>query len=458
MRKALAKPSRTVSVRLWNLLERRAELLARFAQLSSSGRGMERALLDSAPTTLPTDAGIALATQALSLKLVMLHAACCAASLPPEEAIARHLADAPFDAASLALAAGRAKGAELVDAALAHGEPQLLEMAVASVAAKPNLLRRLDASDSRWRAIWLGALELNPGVNSGIAKPDAVIATLLDGILEGRIADAALLDALSRTDQANLLAYSRREELWAAIPEPARSRLLAATAVGWLAEAELGEVRACEGALAEEVTRPERLDSVLDRLVTDPGRAFSLFRSLSNVGEARFARWFAQVQARGPKFAAADAASLGRLVAARGWEGVARGIADAITDCGRSDLRPAVEYIVDMVGWTRRWYLDEFGNSTPISAKWQILLELLLELYGRGPWDTGIWRRADGKDKDVPKGDSGAEVWGKVIDAARKGKGAIEVPKLIRVMDEDYPHHPGVRKFRRDAQFGGGWW
>jgi|GEM_PF-2246020 len=458
MRKALAKPSRTVAVRLWNLLERRAELLARFAQLSSSGRGLERALLDAAPTTLPKDAGIALAAQALSLRLVMLHAACCAASLPPEEAIARHLADAPFDAASLALAAGKAKGAELVDAALAHGEPQLLGMAVAAVAARPNLLRRLEVADSRWRAIWLGALELNPEVNSGIAKPDAAMAALLDGMLEGRIADAALLDALSRTDQANLLGYSRRGEVWPAIPEPARSRLLAATADGWLAEAELGELHVCEEALATEIGRPERLDPALDRMVPTPGLAFPVFRALQKVGEGRFAQWMGKVMERGPQFASEDATALGRLVASRGWDGVARAIADAITGSGRSDLRPAVEYIVDMVGMTRRWYLDEFGRTTPLSAKWQILLEVLLELYGHGPGDTSIWRRAGGKDKDVPKGSTGADIWRKVIDAAQKGKSDIDVSKLIRVMDEDYPHHPTVSKFRRDAQFGGGWW
>jgi hypothetical protein len=330
-------------------------------------------------------------------------------------------------------------------------------MAVAAVAGSPNLLRRLEVADSRWRAIWLGALELNHRVNSGITKPEAAMAAFLDGILDGRIADAALADALSSTDQANLLGYARREELWPLLAEPARSRFRMATATEWLLAAERGEEHSCEQALAEEIARPERLDPTLDRLVMHPDLGLPIFRALPQVPEMRFARWLAQVLARGPKFAVADAAALGRVVAARSWDDVAKAIADAITDAGRSDLQPAVEYIIDMVGMTRRWYLDELGNSTPLSAKWQILLELLLELYGYGPSDTQIWRRAGGKDKDVPKGSSGADIWRKVVDAARKGKGDIEVSRLIRVMNEDYPHHPSVRKFRRDAQFGGGW-
>ncbi len=457
MRKALSAPSRVVATRLWSLLARRAELLARFAQLSTSRGGLERALVDTTPATLPKDSGATLAAQSLSLKMVMLHAACCAANLTPEEAIERHLTDAPFDAASLALAAGKAKGPELVAAALAHSEPQLLAMAVEAAAGRPNLLRRLEVADSRWRAIWLGALRLNPRANSGLAKPDAAVAALLDGILDGRIADAALVDALSSTNEANLLGYARRDEVWPSLADPARSRFRAATATEWLLAAERGEENACEEALAEEIAKPERLDPTLDRLVASPALAFPIFRALPQVREARFTQWLRQVLTRGPRFAVTDAAALGRLVAARSWEDAAKAIADAITDAGRSDLRPAVEYIVDMVGMTRRWYLDELGNSTPLSAKWQILLELLLELYGHGPSDTEIWRRAGGKDKDVPKGSSGADIWRKIVDAALKGKGDIEVSRLIVVMHEDYPHHPSVRKFSRDTQFGGGW-
>jgi hypothetical protein len=454
LRAALSPPSATVAKRLWNLLERRPELLTRLARLSANQSELERALVAAAPVRLTADTGAALAGQSIALRMVSLHAACCAASLPAEEAIDRHLTDAPFDAASLALAASKAKGQELIAATLTHSEPQLLAMAIKSVAERPALLRKLEVADAQWRAIWVGALELNPDVNAGLSKAEAVIAELLDAVIDRRIADAPLLERLSATPQANLLGYRQRAALWPLLVEPALSRFRQSTAAGWLSAAERGEDCACEAPLAEEVVQPHRLDPTLDRLVGRPGTAFPLFRALPSIREARFAQWFGQVLARGPRFTVDDAAALGRLVAARSWRDVARSIADAITDSGRSDLRPAVEYIVEMVGTIRRWYLDETGSSTPVSAKWQVLLELLLELYGFGPRDTRIWQRAGGKDKDVPKGSSGADIWRKIISDAQKGKGDISVSNLVRVMYEDYPYHRAVEKLRWDSQFG----
>jgi hypothetical protein len=149
-----------------------------------------------------------------------------------------------------------------------------------------------------------------------------------------------------------------------------------------------------------------------------------------------------------------DAESLGRLVSSRSWSSAACAIADAITNDGRRDLRPSVDYIVELIGFWRRYDLDELGSSMPLAAKWQVLEEVTLELYGFGPGDTRLWQRAGGKDKDIPKAKSGAEAWQKVFADAKKGKGVVDIRELIKYMHEDYRHHRTLQKLRSDPAFG----
>jgi hypothetical protein len=447
-----------VSAALWRALGARPSILTTIGGPDAGRRKiLEQTLLRSCPKSIPLKQAEAIAVQALNAQLVSVHAACCAASMPPQEAMRRHLAEAHADEHSLAIAARKASGADRVAVALENDDPVSLALAASQAAKDPALLRNLDVHDLRWRALWSAAMRISPKAISGPAESALTVAAFFDGLINGAIDDDELVEAISRTDRADLTSYPSRSQLWASVRQPALDRFLTATADAAIVKLERGEDIPIDDVLAGWIVEPLRLDPVLVRLTANVEIGVSLFRILSRLDEARFQRWLQSALSRGRPMSAAEAEAVGRLVAARNWTRIANGLADAIIDHGRGDLNGAIDYIVEMIGMIRRYYLDESGSRTPDAAKWQILEELVLELYGYGPQDGALWRRSGGKDGDVPKGRTGGDVWRKALADARKGKGAIDVSRLLGTMATDYPRNATLSKLRYDPLFRKGW-
>jgi hypothetical protein len=450
---AIARPTADIARALWLVLASRPTLLALFAQRNGPARKLEAMLVANTPTRLGTAPAEVIASVALSLGMISLHAACCAASLPPVEAIRLHIAKAPFDAESLAVAAKNAKGRDLVAVAIEEEDHKTLALAGKAAADAPTLLQKLDVGVPRWRALWSEALRFDLGAAAGPADPPRAVAKLLDGLIDGSIKDTTLIEALGATPLADLSHYDGRSEIWSKLSPGVREHYLNATADGWVRAIESGEDQVCDPDLAEKVMRPERLDPALSRLAAVPARGCNLFRALPVLSEALFIRWLGTVLLRHHQLGSEDVLSIGRLVASRSWRYAARGLADAVLDDQRHELRPAIDYFTDLIGLIQQYRLDAWGSTTPKSARWRILEEVTVELYGHGPGDGRVWQRAGGKDSDIPRGKTGADMWRRAIGEAEKGKGDIDIPRLIKVMAEDYPHHRALQKMRWDSAF-----
>ena len=456
LRQALAKPTEAEAGLLWVAMRVRPSLLGELLGLAGPTRRLAASLVAGAPARLEAGLADTLAGEARDLRIWELHAVCCARSLPPLEAVRRHLREAQADARSLAIAASGAEGADLVTIAVESDDELTLAPAAEAAAESPALLGGIDVDQPRWRALWARALAISPAAAAGPKAPSATVLQLMDGVVDGRVADPDLLLALSGTALADVARYPRREELWPKLPPTALQRFLGASADGFLSAVEAGEEVACDNMLADEVMLAARLDPALARLAASPGRGCLLFRTLPALGEHRFQQWFRLVLARTRPVTGPDAQALGRLIASRNWDDAARELADVIIDGGRADLRPAVDYVVELIGWFRRYYLDEQGNSIPVAAKWRILEDIALELYGYGPGDGGLWQRAGGKESDIPKLDTGKASWRKVLGDAEKGKADVDVGKLLKTMGDDYPNHRMLGRLRYDPLFRSG--
>tara|TARA_R110002072_G_scaffold38314_20_gene111052 strand:- start:27219 stop:29699 length:2481 start_codon:yes stop_codon:yes gene_type:complete len=458
VRSALGKPTQAMAAALWGAVTMDPTLLATLAGKSKRTRSaLEGALVSYPPVDLAAASAEKIAAAASELEMPSLHALVCAMGFAPLEAIRRHMLEAQADAQTLAIAALRASAADLVAAALEHDDELTLALGAQAAADAPKLLRRIDVADGRWRDLWAGALAIDIAAASGPINPDKALTLIFDGVIEGSVVADDLLAAISVTPLAALVDYPRRAELWPRVREPARGRLIAATAEAWLARIEAGDDVVSDAVLSEAVADPVRLEPTLRRLTGTVVSGCRLVRALPQLTERRFERWLSEVLRRGQSLASEEAEALGRLVAARHWDPTAERIAIAITDEDRSDLRPAVDFIIDRLSYYRRYLLDETFSRTPLAAKWQILEEVALELYPWGPGDESLWRRAGGKESDIPKAPTGADAWRKVMNDAQKGRGAVNFGRLIKVMHDDFPHNRALSKLRWDSAFGFGW-
>ncbi len=449
---ALAKPSDVVVAGVWRVLRQEPSLLL---GLASERRAsvLDRPLALAVPDTLDAAVAEVLLDGTSSLGMALSNAATCAASLPPVQAIIRHLDGFEGTVESIGLASARATPAQVVSAALRHDHPVMQAVASEAAAADISLLCALDPAMPGWRTLWSSTLQLNLDAWEGPANPQRASELLLDYVADGLEADQ-LLDKLCRTPLANVLTHPRRAELWHRLPETARGGFLDATTNAWIAEVEAGrDAGPIEPPLADTVASPDRLDSLLGRLVRDPAAGCAVFRALPRLDERAFVAWLARLVNDAPAASEEGAAAIGRLAASRSWNDAAHQIARAVLDRGRNDFRPALSFIKDMLGFFTSWALDVLGEHPSSEAKWRILEDVACDLYGYGPGDQGLWTRAGGKEADIPKATTGRDGWRIVIAAAEYGKGRVDVDRLIEVMRDDHPNHWALDKMRKDPLF-----
>lgn len=442
-----------VAPALWRVVQLHPTALAHLYEQFGKQSRLESALVGAVPKTLSLENGKALAATSVKLGLVRLHAACCGAFLAPVDAVLQHVADVSFDSKSIQIAACKASESDWVEIAVIGTDEATLTIAAEKCAAKPGLLKHLDILNPRWRSLWLRSLQRNVDAWTGPSKPKAAMAKLLDGVAGRVIKDIGLIQALSGTPLANLLDYPRRTEVWSHLPATSRHTYLAATADAWLASFIDGTDQDLEDELAALLAEPGRLNPTLEQLVGSPSRGCALFRTLPQLTERIFSEWLEKVLNQASRLDKSDSEAVGRLIAAKNWSDSAYRLAEFTINAKREDLRPAILYVVDLVGITMRFRLDMLGQSPSDSARWRILEEVATELYAWGPGQDGLWIRAGGKESHIPKADTGGEAWRIIVSKAERGKGDIDIHRLVEVMAEDYPENFVLCKMRYDSLF-----
>jgi hypothetical protein len=448
---ALEAASKTAIAGTWVVLTTEPEMLRRLLGIVGHKSKLSRVLAKAAPQSLPETVAEVLCQTCAGHALVDLHAVCCAAAFLPSLAAARHIADLQFTPASLATSLSKASDRDIVAIALEKERDELFGIAAHRCAAKPQLLASLDVTDSGWRRLWRETLALAPGTWSAPQQPESKMAGLLSALMDAEFVDEPLLSALAATPLADLSCYSRRGDVWPHLPKSCFDLILAATAEGWI-DRFIAEPKdqLLEQGLAEQITRADRRERLLDGLATRPVGGCLAFRIFAGWDEGQFQHWIRAVLAKRPSLDVEEAEGLGRVVAARSWNSSANALAGYVAE-GREDLRPAMQYCIELVGWLLQYQIDMFWNASPADAKWRTLEELAVQLYGIGPGEHGLWERAGGKKSDIPNARTGGDAWRQVIGDIQNGKRKIDPRKLIQTMADDYPGNRTLQKMRWDG-------
>ena len=435
--------------KLWGVIASRPELVQPTLQRRHA---LEEKLADAAPQSLDMEKASALLEAARVGEFRQLHAAICAASLPPEQSIRRHVGAIAVDAASVARALRKATKKARVALAATIDNDELRALGAATAAEEPALLASLDIKEAGWRQLWEAAILLNPSCWSGPRHAATAFHWLLEQAANGGDQFLSLLMILASTPLADLSSYSDRQNLWHRLDPSVRELLLAATARGWAKRFLANEVDTpAETHLSERLVQYPIQDELLRGIGNNLELGCRLFRCVPALSEAQFVAW-ARTAIYACPISAESADSLGRLVATRSWSDAARLFADVALE-GRDDLRPAISYFVELLGMITQYRLDMFLERSPAAAKWRTLEELGVELYGIGPGEHGLWERAGGKKADIPNARSGREAWRQVVSDMERGARRISLRKLIETMYDDYRDNPTLRKMRWDNFF-----
>lgn len=437
---------------IWRTIIAYPSVLPTFVAQGGAKAKFDRQLSEQSPRTIALQSGEQLLSRAVSLGLILTHAACCSRIFDPADAVARHTTEMAATEQSLRVTLSKASDQQTISIAVNTGNPILLDIAASHAAKKPSLIKDLDIGSPAWRQIWLRTMEQDVASSTGPRRPKNALHYLLDELIAGTIDPTGeqLLGKLARTSFANLIDYTQRSEVWPRLSTSSRKNYLTATAKGWLEAFEKDpDLARPEQPVRDAIIQSTLLDAALRSFRGKIALGCAFFRTFNELNEQLFEKWlFPLIDITLP---GDQAAAIGRLVASRDWERTARALAD-ICLSGRPDLLAALEYCVGQIGFMRRYDLDLPGTLAG-SVKWQILEEIGVELYPIGPGDHGLWERAGGKNADIPRASNGREGWRIVVQDMQNGKRKIDPASLIAEMSTEYSNNRTLRKMRYDRFF-----
>ena len=313
----------------------------------------------------------------------------------------------------------------------------------------PELWSYFDSTDYFWRGLLGRALDLRGRSylegDIGRSVTANVVASLDIVAAED---ESFLKDIVDIQPDWSDLQVS--DDAWGKIPSSCRSRVLGATADGWLKRFLGGETTAIPTSkeIRSCVVTEARVREAL-RKMQSPSPSVELFEQLSELSEQLFTWWVGSVLWFSPRISDVTALRIGELISSRRW----RSGADEVSRLAeqRQDLRPAIKGCISLLGMLRRVQLFFAGGLTSRSEVdiWSALQELGLELYTYGPGVNDLWSRAGGHASDLFYFASGRDSWATLISQARAGRHKVTVESLVYVMLEDYPNNLDLKRVAR---------
>ncbi|HZU30596.1 MAG TPA: effector-associated domain EAD1-containing protein [Candidatus Angelobacter sp.] len=439
----------------WRWITLRPKMCARLLDTFPSGSAFEDGLWTAIPDQIEVKTANSLLKSCEARKWLKLHGAIASAAFSCADAITQQLMidsdQSFFEGLRSAIRFGSLM--QIIECAVSSGDKRLVLLAAEIVAKGPGTLAKTDFSNPYIQNIWAQALIITPESWKAPENPSDACTVILNGLLDSSIVNHDLISELSNTPLADLSEYPRRAELWSVLKGSVANRFLLATAHGWMRKVFAGqEKEPIETAVQNALLEDARLYNQLNALVPDEfSVGLTLITLLPTFPELRFIEWIAFALTRVRRFNHGDSDYIGRIVVERRWVSAAGHLIRAYK-AGREDLRPALLACVDMLSaWTRfRLAL------TPTSAekKWQVLVDVVSDLYPWGPNDREIWERAGGKNKDIRHHGDGRTRWHDALNKVRNGSG-MPINHLLKEMRGDFPTNEKLQYLAEDSEFGG---
>lgn len=331
---------------------------------------------------------------------------------------------------------------DLLALALATPVPPLITLAGARCAVNPALLATLDVQQPAWRAVWAAALAITQSLVAGLSDSAATLHTFLEEVAAGRATEILPLDLIADSPFANVLDLPGRAALWDHLPAGVRPRFLRATLLALVTRIVAGSWSGRpEDALQTAARTSDFRAYLLREYARDLAAVLAVEAVLPLLTDDVLAEYLRYL----PGLTAPSALRLGQLVAVNRWQRSA----DILLERARtaSDFWPALQACADLFSWWTRLTQAALFNYQPSQEDaWQLLTEVLLALYEKGPDESGIWKRAGGDPTQLLTAHTRQQQWQAAVGLLRYGGGGdITATSLLAAAQRQFPLNPQLQ-------------
>lgn len=437
---------------VWQLLKLEAAQASRL--LSLLGPADEKRLLEVVDDSVAASTVDALMPALIAKGWWKLSGVLLARSRPPLEAVEAALAVSPGGKLStLALLSGalsKARDAELVDVAIAIQDQHVTKMAAEACVRTPSVLNRFNWKRFEWFLLLKQAFDLSPAILDALPNRQ----TGLSETIAAQMAVESLWGVVATTPLANIVDVSERERAWDLIPSPHSTKILDATARGWLDQFERKEQRlaSVEPHLAAAIVSiVKRRGYLIDVLQRAPA-AFQLYlQEFCFESDREVHEFLMDLSQSALRLDEAAAKALGELVRVNQWSDSVRDAKNLLNV--RTDLNPLYRECFQLLGpIDKLWVSYKIGLPPPLTKEeaWSAFETEAVSLYPSGPWHEELWSRSGGDPGDLFNEGSGRANWHRCIRGLRNGM-APGAAAVLHEMAAQYPYNDTLRQLQRQS-------
>jgi hypothetical protein len=348
------------------------------------------------------------------------------------------------------LIADKISDQQMLEFNLMHDDHRALTLLTERLVKNPVLLNSLNLQHLRWLVVWENFLQKTDQFALGIIDPSDKAVQLCDLIVEGRLLPQKILSLLSRSNFANLSAYNNRTAFWKSVPNDYKDSFLHATAMGFA-----GQI--AENALSDDKLEPELLkvmrgdqfvSSFLLNRRNNLDSVLSYYQTIDLLSDKFLADFVNYYSGSVSDF---TSQRLGNIVLSKPYYITANAVFNrAKNNTGFKIALNIVKPLLNLSIVDRFVYGYLFGENLNEQAVYEVLFEVVKELYKKGPEESGIWQRAGGDDSKLINQNSREENWRQALHLLRHGGGGknATVKSLLKEINEDFPSNIIIKELR----------
>lgn len=250
---------------------------------------------------------------------------------------------------------------KLLELTLKTCNEKLIEFTVEAIEKDISLLKNIDLEVSCWLNIWTSLVLKTRKIFSGlIGKEQAIVFSVFDMILNGKLINDILIDLISDTPFSDISEYQNRSKVWGVINHSYKEKFLVPTTQNVLNKLLSGKIEShkIEFEISDRITSDVFMTKYLSDNRNEIEPIITLFASFSNLKDSFLSDYINYYKGT---ISEPQAIKLGELVIKRNFNKSARSIYDKSKY--NKYFKPAFEKCKDIV--TLNWWesLNIFGTS-----------------------------------------------------------------------------------------------
>ncbi len=326
--------------------------------------------------------------------------------------------------------------ADFIEFAIENDTEKLNNIAAEKCVKNPTLLSRLDVQITTWRKIWAYSLVKTNNLTLGVSNIQSTIFAIYDLLIQNKSIDDLIIEKISTSEYANVKNYPDRKNLWNKIPPKYQSRFISKTTDAVMDSFLGGNDEEIEPIIIETILSQDYLDKLLSHATFKS--ILLVYNKFPSIEEGFI---LSAINKSFNNLDSSDAEQLGMLVKQKGWQKSANAILDKAKF--NNSFRLALGKCSSLISWLNKLlYSHLFNEIFSENDYYQILYELAIKLYDRGPEENDIWKRAGGDVSIFSNTSTRQEQWHTAINKLQIGGGGKKITTylLLEEIRNDYPY------------------